>query len=742
MYAQVAIKGPYGGLFSYTIPDALREAAIPGALALVPMGRGNRTGLIWSLADTCDYTGEIKPLADILGDTPPLNAELMRLLDYIARYYRQAPASIAAAALPAHLLHDRKRRVIWLGETAPPDSLSPALRALADHLRKRKNGLMESTIAQHVGRAGLDRKLKLLRDDGLIRIEESWDARHKARENPHWEAEEQAEVRQLHEPPQLTDEQQEAVDALNEAITAGRFAPFLLQGVTGSGKTEVYFRAVETALAQGRQALLLVPEISLTPQLTARYRVRFHETLAVFHSGLTPARRHDEWRRARSGQARVIIGARSALFAPFADLGLIVVDEEHDGSYKQEEGVPYHARDMAIVRASFNQAVVVLGSATPAMESLHNAQHGKYHHLRLTQRATGADLPPIELVDLSDPQNREGMRAHSLIGKTLREAMSETLAAGKQSLLFLNRRGFAPALLCNLCGHSVSCPNCAVALTLHKGRNQLMCHYCDHVADPPDVCPECGQLGLIRFGPGTERLEEEVKQRFPDANVARLDRDAVKGSADRLAKTLDAFRSGAVDILVGTQMIAKGHHFSGLSLVGVIAAESAMSQPDFRAAERAFQLVTQVAGRAGRERGQTGRVLVQTFDPQHYALTAAACHDADLFADQELRFRAEAEYPPFSRMALVRFSCEDLGEGDRFVAELRRNLPHTEGALVLGPAPAPLSKLRGRHRWQLMIKGADIRMVHQAVGRILAAAEPLAGRNLRIGVDIDPQAFV
>ncbi|MEO5363390.1 MAG: primosomal protein N' [Magnetococcus sp. DMHC-8] len=529
---------------------------------------------------------------------------------------------------------------------------------------------------------------------------------------------------------------------LAEAQQTRQFVPFLLHGITGSGKTELYFRAVEQCLALGRQALLMVPEIALTPQLIQRYRNRFQVALAVFHSRLGDAQRFDYWQQIRDGRAKVVIGARSAIFAPFADLGLIVVDEEHDTSYKQEGSVPYQGRDMAVVRARRANAVLILGSATPSLESLTNAGQGRYTLLYLGRRATGTPLPTVELINPGESTLHTPMRFADLLSHPLRQALQDTLAAGQQALLFLNRRGFAPSLLCRRCGQAVNCPHCSVTLTLHKARKQLICHYCDHRQRVHDVCTGCGQLSLFAFGPGTERLEEEVREWLPAARIARLDRDTVGTGLVDLESTLTAFHDRRLDILLGTQMIAKGHHFPGLTLVGVVQAETTLCQPDFRAAERTFQLITQVAGRAGREEGAPGRVMVQSYDPGHYALQAVLTHDVAGFAIQEQRFRQEAGYPPYRRLALLRFSASALQDGETFAHTLRARLPVNEEVQWLGPAQSPLFKLRNRYRWQLLIKEMVPGRLHRCLKPLLALAIPLAGSRIRLEWDVDPYSFV
>ncbi|MBF0624768.1 MAG: primosomal protein N' [Magnetococcales bacterium] len=737
MFAQIALPVPRRSLFTYAVPEDLRPGCRPGCLVLVPVGRTRRVGVVWSVGEYPHWEGDIRPLAELLGNEPLLDPSLLHLLDWIARYYLQPIGSVVAVALPGHLGFDRKRRVVW--RQGDPGSLPPRLRPLAEAVRVRARGLTEETLARRFGRQGLEEGLRNLARQGMVSLEEVWRPRHQEET----EAIPDGETLPTVLPgPELNSQQAQCTAALEEALEQGAFASFLLEGVTGSGKTEVYFRAVERCLAGGRQALLLVPEIALTPQLTRRYRARFSQGLAIFHSGLGDRRRFDYWQEIRRGEARVVIGARSAIFAPFHRLGLVVVDEEHDGSYKQEGGVPYNARDMAVVRARQAGAVLVLGSATPSLESQVNVERGRYRLLRLTGRATGAELPRVTLVDLKAPEVRDAMGPGRLLSPLLRQAMVEELAAQRQVLLFLNRRGYAPSLLCRRCGAVITCRNCSVALTLHKSRARLVCHYCDHQRPVEEVCANCGQLSLFHFGFGTEQLEEETRSLFPDVAVARLDRDTAGGKGPGLEEILGSFRDGRVRILVGTQMVAKGHHFPNLSLVGVVLAETSLWQPDFRSAERTFQLVTQVAGRAGRE-GIPGRVLVQTYDPAHYALQAAANHDVAAFARTERAFRQEAGYPPFQRVALLRFSTPRLEEGELLAGRLRAQLPREAGVRFLGPAPAPLHKLRGRFRWQVLAKEAIPGTLHGALTRLAALADQLiAGRGLRLELDVDPYSFL
>jgi primosomal protein N' (replication factor Y) len=733
VFAQVALPIPLRSLFTYALPPDC--CATPGTLVLVPVGKTRQVGILWAITAQPVYSGEIRPILELLEERPLLNDELRHLLEWIAHYYLSPIGSVLAAAMPGHLRFQKKRRVCW-NNLPIPEQLPAPLLPLAQWLQQKK-ALSEETLAGKIARPLLKQQLQQLLRLALIRLEEHW---HGRQESPIPAPSPNSLPSAT--PPKLTAEQAQQALIIEEALQQRSYHPFLLHGITGSGKTELYLRAVEQVLLLGRQALLLVPEIALTPQLIQRYQSRFHATLAVFHSRLSEAQRFNFWQQIRDGRARVVIGARSAIFAPFADLGLIVVDEEHDSSYKQEGGVPYQGRDMAVVRARQAKAVLILGSATPSLESLANARHGRYTLLTLTQRATGANLPSVEMVHTAEAIRQQQMRFGELLSPILRQALLDTLAAGQQSLLFLNRRGFAPSLLCRRCGHAIQCPHCSVTLTIHKAKKLLICHYCDFRQNLRDVCPDCGQLSLFAFGPGTERLHEELSQFLPDARIARLDRDTVSSGLLDLETTLNAFRDGHLDLLIGTQMVAKGHHFPGLALVGVVQAETTLCQPDFRAAERTFQLLTQVAGRAGREEGSPGRVLVQSFDPSHYALQAVLTHDVHGFVNTEMAYRQEAGYPPFHRLALLRFSCAVLQEGNDFSDTLKAHLPCFDQVQLLGPAPAPLFKLRNRYRWQLLIKELKTGQLHRALHTLLPLVLSLANQRIRLDWDVDPYSFV
>lgn len=541
-------------------------------------------------------------------------------------------------------------------------------------------------------------------------------------------------------PPRLTPGQEAVLAPIGQALQCGGFSPFLLHGETGSGKTEVYLEAIRQARALQRSALVLVPEISLTPQLAGRFRARFGDLgVAVLHSGLSEGERYDQWRRIRSGEVGIVVGARSAVFAPLQRLGVIVVDEEHDPSYHQDEAPRYDARNLALLRGQSCQAVVILGSATPSLESHRNALQGRYRRLELKGRPTGGGLPAVELVDLRAalPADRSGVPW----SPQLLQAMADTLAAKEQIILFLNRRGYAPVVVCKGCGEAVTCPSCSVALTFHKGAGLLRCHYCDHGRRPPEVCPACGGGPLLLLGLGTEKVEAAVRALFPAARVARLDRDTV--SRRGIEALIRAVREGEVDVLIGTQMVAKGHDFPNVTLVGVILADLGLRIPDFRAAERTFQLLAQVAGRAGR-RERPGRVIIQTYAPGHHALLAAKAHDFARFSDVELALRRELGFPPFTHLLAVHLDGPDVAATRAAAQQIGQSLEQAllaPGALpvtLLGPAPAPLEKLRGRHRWQLLLKAArrePLRAFLPLLGRLAADA---AGKGVRAAIDVDP----
>lgn len=531
-------------------------------------------------------------------------------------------------------------------------------------------------------------------------------------------------------------DQERALEKIVPAVGSGVFSPLLLFGATGSGKTEVYLRSIE-AMPEGLGAVVLVPEIALTPQLAGRFRARFGSGVAVMHSGLTDSQRRSEWRRIRSGEARVAVGARSAVFAPFERLGLIIVDEEHDGSYKQEEGVRYHARDVAVMRAKLSGCPVILGSATPSLESYHNALSGRYGLVELPERAGGRPLPEVTIVDLKEFPGRP-------VTPALVSAAKKRLENGEQALFFLNRRGYSDFLVCRDCGHVPQCPSCSISLTYHKKDATLRCHWCGSDQSPGATCPECGGDKIRYIGGGTERLEREIETLFTGVKLTRMDKDTVKARGAH-ARLLDEVASGRSGILIGTQMVTKGHDLPSIGIVGVVLADYGLHMPDFRAAERVFQVVMQVAGRAGR--GDTpGEVVVQTYQPEHYALTFAAAHDYRGFYDTESAFRKELGYPPYSRLVLLTvkgIKPEKVMAGADAARKAFGLAAKGTGVSVMGPAPAPVKRVRGKYRYNLVLRSKSVTKLHRVLDAGLAA---LGGRDglsaCTLDVDVDPQSMV
>ncbi len=544
-------------------------------------------------------------------------------------------------------------------------------------------------------------------------------------------------------PETLTPEQGTVLEQILPAIEAHAFAPFLIHGVTGCGKTEIYLRAAEVALAQGRAVLVLVPEIALATQIEGHFFSRFGDKIALLHSGLSGGERFDEWQRIARGQARIVVGARSAIFAPLVNLGLIIVDEEHDGAYKQDDNLRYNARDLAVLRARENQAVVLLGSATPSVTSYYNGLQGKFTTLTLKKRIYDRPLPEVEIIDLKKvPTVSE---QSPLFSPQLRRALQDTYAQGNQALVFLNRRGFANLLLCQDCGHSISCPHCEVTLTLHKKKQQLICHYCGFQSPSAAICPHCRSARVRECGFGTERIEEELRAMVPKATIARLDRDTTSSSRQDFIRILQSVRNRETDILVGTQMITKGHHFPHVTLVGIIWADTSLTLPDYKAAERTFQLLSQVTGRAGRGE-KPGKVIIQTFQPDHYAVVAAREHDYQSFYEREISLRHALSYPPYSRLINVKFSGEQEGlvrQAALECAGLARKSKSGSAVEILGPAPAPLSRLRNRFRWQLLLKGRNLATL-AGLGHFLRDSPPTQVRTgkVRMTLDVDPDSML
>ena len=729
-HALVAVAGPLRGLYSYSVPAELAELSA-GHLIEVPFGRGRRRGVVVELGGRPPAGVAAKPIARLVEPEPVIRPALLATLRWAAEYYLAAPGEMIFAALPPVMRRpagraDPRQLAVAAAVTAAPEPAGLERRAprQATLLRELRDSGPRSVAALERERSGARAALAALERKGLVTIALQAQPRRPA-----------AETLPAPAPVErLSAEQQRALETVIERLDDGAAASVLLHGVTGSGKTEVYLRAMQHALDSGRGALLMVPEIALTPQLTQRVAARFGRQVAVLHSGLGQGERLDEWRRLQTGRARIALGARSAVFAPVERLGLLVVDEEHDGSYKQSERLPYNGRDLALVRAREEGAVVLLGSATPSLESYARARAGRSALVELRQRIHARPLPAVEMVDLRrvlDPIER----VHAL-SPPLADALAETLDAGGQAILFLNRRGYSAFALCRDCGEAVRCQACSVALVHHLSDESLRCHYCGHTERLPLPCPACGSKRVQMFGLGTEKVEQEVGRRFPGARVIRLDSDAAAGRG-ALQRAMGRFARGEADVLVGTQMVTKGHDIPGVTLVGVVLADLGLHLPDFRAAERTFQQLLQVAGRAGRGDG-AGRVVVQSFLPGHESLELARQNRYADFVSRELERRKVLGYPPARRLMMIRISHPDADRTRELALAAGRLVRDGLGGRVqlLGPVPSPLARLRGRHRWQMLVKSQRIEDLHRAAGAVRSGVKiPARGKIL---FDVDP----
>jgi primosomal protein N' (replication factor Y) len=737
--AEVTVNAPVARSFHYLVPDALAGTVGRGHRVLVPFGRRLTTGVCVGFVEKSEFP-ELKPIQRLLHPDCRFDEHILELTRWVASYYRASWGEVLEAALPPALRRgSEERRSVVVRAARPAAELvaeaerverrSPALARVLRFLAAQETAVLRREVLEATD----------ARADALRRaVAGGWAREEEVLERPDPYAEEARDLAARVEP-ELTEAQAAALGAIGEALSAGGFRSFLLHGVTGSGKTEVYLRALRQVLAGGGQGLVLLPEIALTPQTVLRFRQGLPgASVAVLHSMLSAAERTGQWREIQEGKAQLVIGARSAVFAPLAALGLIVVDEEHEPSYKQESSPRYHARDVAVMRARMLGIPVVLGSATPSLESDANASAGKYARLEMLRRATPHDLPVVSLLQLDQDFYRPD--GSGLISPQLDELIRRELRAGEQVLIFLNRRGFATFLHCLRCGFVLKCSDCDVAMTYHRREDLARCHYCGVARAAPQRCPDCEMPGPRRSGAGTEKAAEAIAKRYPEARVARLDRDAAR-THQALRATVASFGRGEVDILVGTQMVAKGHDFPRVGLVGVLTADTGLHLPDLRSAERTFQLVTQVAGRAGRGK-RRGRVIVQTFFPEHYALRFAVAGDYRGFAEKELASRRSLGYPPFGRLVKVLLQGEDeakVKERAKTTAEaLQRGVE--AGVQVLGPAASPLARLKGRYRYQALLKSRD----SAALRRVLDACEKeLRGtKAVDVTVDVDPQSML
>jgi primosomal protein N' (replication factor Y) len=716
---KVLLPYPFAGPFDYRVPPGLDP--MPGDLVVVPLNRREEVGVVWDgEPDPAVGDNRLRALISVL-DAPPMRTDIRRLVDWIAAYTLSPPGEVLAMALRVNALRPETGPTGWRLADSPPEvRITDARQRILDAL----GGGVPLSAAELLRRTGVSSGvIRGLADAGLIEPVALPVAPAFVRPDPD------------HPGPGLSPAQAEAAAGLRAAVASRAFGVTLLEGVTGSGKTEVYLEAIAACLRAGRQALVLLPEIALSSQWLERFARRFGVEPAVWHSDLPSRVRRTTWRAVAAGEAHVVVGARSALFLPFPDLGLVVVDEEHETAFKQEEGVIYHARDMAIVRARLCEAPAVLVSATPSLESVANVEAGRYARLHLPDRHAGAELPEIRLIDLrTTPPERGSFLAPPLLG-----AIADRLARGEQAMLFLNRRGYAPLTLCRACGHRMQCPNCTAWLVEHRARRELQCHHCGHAVPIPTSCPECGaEHSLTPIGPGVERITEEVRARFPAARVLVMASDTLTGP-NAAAEAARAIEAREVDMIIGTQIVAKGWHFPHLTLVGVVDADLGLAGGDLRASERTVQLLHQVAGRAGRAEAP-GEVLLQTFSPEHPVMLALRDGDLATFMAREAAQRRPGNWPPYGRLAALIVSADSADAADRAAHALGRAAPHGEGITVLGPAPAPLSILRGRHRRRLLLKTRrDIAV--QPLLRDWLAQVPLT-RSARVEVDVDPISFL
>lgn len=800
-FIDVSLPVPIDRPFTYGLPETLRHRVAPGCRVIVPFGPRTLTGVILRAHNDAPAVATKQALR-LLDVEPVLEEKLLALGRWVADYYCAPLGEVLRSMAP--LAGEVRRSRVWGLTSQGHDVIrqlligEPGNDTAVDLLRLlEQRPLSESSLEKKF--PGARKLLKSLEKKGLIEVEQnladrdplrapaarlrvefqrrpegvkltkperelvaylelhpgthnlqeldalvkgaSSAARAMARRNllslrPEALAADASWARPRHE---LNEAQGAAYEAIRAELEARRYQTFLLRGVTGSGKTEVYLSAIEAALQLGRGALLLVPEIALTPAVAGQFHARFGDLVAILHSAFNDSERAEQWRRLRNGTARVGVGTRSAVFAPVADLGLIIVDEEHDQSYKQEETPRYNGRDVAIVRAREAKAVVVLGSATPSLESRYNVERGKSRLLELPARILDRPMPSVELIDMREEFLET--RQNALFSRRLIEAIGAKLDNGEQTVLLMNRRGFSASVACRSCGERIQCVNCAIALTFHRRDNRLLCHYCNYAQRVPPVCPQCGSEHLYFLGSGSEKVEDELHRHLPKARIARLDRDTVTGK-NRYEQILGGFREGNYDILVGTQMIAKGHDIPNVTLVGVVSGDTGLAMPDFRSAERAFQLLTQVAGRAGRHH-LPGTVLIQTINPDHYAIRCAAAQDFNQFYEKELQFRRLMRYPPFCAMANVVVRAEKQEDALRMSGQIAHMLGQPEeGLKVLGPAEAPVPRLKNEFRYQTLIKAISRPKLNELLKRLRQHALAEKWPATALVVDVDPMSLL
>lgn len=802
MFINVALNIPADKLFTYEVPSNLQSLIAVGKRVFVPFGNRKRTGFITGI-NASSPVEKTKQVSEILDEEPLFDEQDLRFYNWTADYFMYPLGKTLAEIIPTG---SEKKDFLWIIPKIVPSDLilRPAQKKIMEILQQYPQGITPASLGKLAGIKNITPAIYGLHLAGLVQIDNrqrnhlaphrekivTLGCRHDSESNLTEKQEtllafirergsvalndliresgvsraivrrmqskgiirltENEKIRQLdiessvnsakiNAP--LNNYQQKALLSICEHLEKKTFTPILLHGVTGSGKTEVYLQAIDQVLKNGGTAVYLVPEIALTPQLIARIQERFDQKqIAVLHSGIAETIRYDQWRQIRRGRIRLVIGARSALFAPIPDLRLIIVDEEHDSSYKQDERLCYHARDLAVVKARFHSAVLVLGSATPGIRSYYNARNKKYFFLEIPDRVENKPLPAVEVIDMKD--GADAASGIPFLSSPLIAAIKETLDRKEQVLLFLNRRGFDTFLVCADCGYNFRCPNCAVSLKNHKSEGMIKCHYCNYTQKALPVCPSCGGGRILSYGVGTQKLEAEIKKLFPESRTERMDSDAAANKVTR-EEILYRLQRREIDILVGTQMITKGHDFPFITLVGVISADTVLNMPDFRAAEKTFQQLIQVAGRGGRG-SSPGRVLIQTFNPGHYALRHVRNHDYESFYAEEIVLRKDLKYPPFSRMINLRLSAtqkETLTAEADLLGKKAKRLAARQGNIVeiFGPAESPLAKIQGRWRSQLLFKSENAAALHRLVRNIIS---PKGKNTIRITIDVDPENFM
>lgn len=715
----VLVPMPAERPYSYMVPEGMKVQ--PGSIVRVPLGPRQVAGIVCEGVTDIVDAKKLRPISEVF-DCPPVNLEMMRFMRWAADYTLSPPGMVARMVLRAPAAFDPEPLVPGIRYNGKePERVTSArakvLELASDGLAWTRSGLahaagVSQTVVDGLRSQGVFDEI-LLPPSAVVAQPDTSYARAT-----------------------LSEDQQAAAEMLAEAVEADCFSVSLLDGVTGSGKTEVYFEAVAKALDQGKQVLILLPEIALTQQFLDRFHDRFGTKPAEWHSDLAPRMRERVWRQIAEGRVRVVAGARSALFLPFRELGLIVVDEEHDPAYKQEDRVFYNARDMAVVRGHIGGFPVILASATPSIESQVNADQGRYKRIKLYGRYADAALPTLKTIDMRRSPPPPGR----FLSPALTEEIGKTVKRGEQALLFLNRRGYAPLTLCRVCGHRFQCPQCSSWLVEHRFRGQLMCHQCGYHEPVPEACPECGTLDhLVACGPGVERIAEEVAAGFEHARIIVLSSD-IAGGVKRLRLELDAIAKGEADIVIGTQLVAKGHNFPNMTLVGIVDADLGLANGDPRAAERTFQLLNQVTGRAGRT-GRKSLGLIQTYQPDHPVMRAIISGDSEAFYEREIEERQRSNLPPFGRLAALIISADNRNDAETHARALRRAAPYSTEISVLGPAEAPLALVRGRYRFRILVQGTKRSDIQSFIRAMLANAPKERG-SLRVQVDIDPQSFL